>query len=161
MTDDTTPAPRTRCPLWVKVLLTLSLAANLAIVAMVAGFLLRGPGPLRGGGPGLSYALPYIVALEKEDRRSVLRAVRDNPDLPDRRARRAHFDEMLTALQADPMDVDAVRTVLARQANGVAEVQAVAQAAWLERVRAMSPEDRSAYAARVEDVLRRGPRKRD
>ena len=45
--------------------LAASLALNLAVVGLVAGLMLRGPGPLRGGGPGLSYALPYIVALDR------------------------------------------------------------------------------------------------
>ena len=161
MTDETTRTPRTRCPLWVKILLTCSLAANLAIVAMVAGFLIRDPGPLRGGGPGLSYALPYIVSLDRADRRAVLSAVRDNPDLPDRRARRAHFDEMMRALRTDPLDRAAVEAVLARQADAVTRVQDVARAEWLERVAAMPAQERAAYAARVEEVLRRGPRNRD
>ena len=153
---------RKRCPLWVRILLAASLALNLAVVGLVAGLMLRGPGPLRGGGPGLSYALPYIVALDRSDRRAVLGAVRKDPDLPDRAARRAQFADMLTALRAEPWDRDAVRAVLAQQADGVARVQAVAQEAWLDTIAEMSPQQRADYADTVEAVLRKGPRgKRD
>ena len=161
MTDTNISQPRrARCPIWGRVLLALSLAINLAIAGLVAGLVMRGDGPLRGGGPGLSYALPYIVALERSERRAVMGAVRGNPDLPDRSVRRAQFDDMLTALRADPLDRDAVRAVLTRQAGGVAQVQAVAQEAWLDRVAAMTPVERTAYAARVEEILNKGPRGR-
>ena len=161
MTDtNTSPPRRRRSPLWVRILLSLSLAINLAIAGLVAGLVLRGDGPLRGGGAGLSYALPYIVALERDERRAVMGAVRGNPDLPDRRARRAQFDDMLTALRAEPLDREAVRAILSRQAGGVAQVQAVAQEAWLDRVAAMTPVERVAYAARVEEILNKGPRGR-
>ncbi|WP_299691116.1 periplasmic heavy metal sensor [uncultured Tateyamaria sp.] len=155
MTEEIT---RKRCPLWVRILLALSLALNLAIVGLVAGLLTRGPGPLRGGGPGLSYALPYIVALDRTDRRAVMGAVRNDPSLPDRRSRKAQFDDMLAALRAEPMDRAAVRAVLASQADGVARVQAVAQEAWLDTIEAMSPQERRNYADTVEAVLQKGPR---
>jgi len=148
---------RPRTAVWVKVLLAVSLGINLAIAGFVAGIALRGPAPLRGEGPGMSYALPYVVALERETRRAVLGAVRNAEELPSRRARRAKFDEMLTALRAEPFDRGAVLDVLRAQADGVARVQTVAQTAWLEQVEAMSLEERRAYADAVEDVLRRGP----
>ncbi|MEM7630561.1 MAG: periplasmic heavy metal sensor [Pseudomonadota bacterium] len=148
---------RARSPLWVKVLLALSLAINLAIAGLVAGLVLRGDGPLRGTGPGLSYALPYIIALEREDRRAVMGEVRSTPDLPNRRSRRAQFDDMLVALRSEPLDRAAIRAVLARQADGVARVQDVAQEAWLDRIAAMSLAERQAYADAVEDVLKKGP----
>ncbi|WP_415919988.1 periplasmic heavy metal sensor [Tateyamaria sp. SN6-1] len=150
---------RARSPLWVKLLLAVSLGINLCIAGLVAGFLLRGPGVMRGDGPGLSYAMPYIIALERADRRAVLGTVRGNPDLPDRRMRRAQFDDMLAALRSDPLDQDAVRAVLARQARGVSQVQAVAQAAWLDRLAQMSATERAAYADAVEEVLKKGPKR--
>ena len=150
----------TRCPLWVKIVLVSSLALNLAIAGFVFGFVVRGDGHVRGGSAGLSYALPYIAALERDDRRAVSRAVRRSPDRPDRPQRRAQFEEMLNVLRADPLDRDAVLAVLKRQADGVAQVQAVAQAAWLERIEAMTAQERQTYADAVESVLRKGPRGR-
>lgn len=161
MTDPgSSPPVRTRCPVWVRVVLGLSLALNLAIAGLVAGFVLRG-GPVARSGGGLGYAVPYIVALEREDRRAVFGAIRSDRALPDRRARRAQFDDMLTALRADPMDAARVADILDAQARATSQVQAVAQATWLARVQAMDVTQRRAYADAVERVLERGPRGRD
>ncbi|GGX53386.1 hypothetical protein GCM10007385_21800 [Tateyamaria omphalii] len=153
-----------RCPVWVKILLGLSLAINLGIAGLVGGVVLSG-GPLGGKGPGMGYAMPYVLALPKEDRRAVFGAVRDNKDLPGRGARRAAFSEMVALLRADTFDRAAVAAVLEQQARGVEQVQKVAQGEWLNRVAVMSAEERLAYADRVEERAKKGghrkPRKGD
>ncbi|MBY5932029.1 periplasmic heavy metal sensor [Tateyamaria omphalii] len=143
-----------RCPLWVKVLLGASLAGNLAVAGLVGGMALRG-GPLGGKGPGMGYAMPYVLALPHEDRRMVFSTVRGDPDLPDRSARRAAYRDMVALLKADTLDRVAVEAVLERQSQGVSDVQAVAQSAWLDIVTAMPAEERKAYAQRVEEVASR------
>ena len=146
-----------RTPLWIKLLLGVSLAANLAIVGLVAGFALRG-GPLGGKGPGaMGYAMPYVLALPREDRRGVFSALRRDDTLPNRRDRRAQFNAMIDALQTTPLDIPSIEAVLASQADGVTRVQKRAQSEWLSIVSAMSDEERIAYAARIKDVLKRGP----
>ena len=148
-----------RCPLWVKIVLAASLAINLGIAGLVAGFVLRGGLP-PGGGPGaLGYAMPYVVALPREVRRDVFGTVRRDRSLPDRRARRSAYDDIIAALRATPVDRDVVETVLRGQADGAARVQRVAQQAWLDAVMAMSDDERVAYAARIEEVLARGRKK--
>ena len=84
---DTQPDTR-RCPLWVKIALALSLAFNLAIVGLAAGFVLRG-GPMGARGPAMGYATPYVLALPRELRREVFGAVRNDKNLPNRRSRGA------------------------------------------------------------------------
>lgn len=149
-----------RCPLWVKIVLALSLAVNLAIAGLVAGAVLRG-GPMGGNGPAMGYAMPYVIALPREDRRGVFDTVRRDESLPNRRARRADYEAMITALRADPFDAAAIQDILRRQADGVSRVQAVAQAAWLETVAAMSPEERADYTLRIQEVLKRGGKGKD
>ena len=144
-----------RCPLWVKIVLGLSLAANLAIAGVVAGAVLRG-GPMGGKGPAVGYAMPYVIALPREDRRAVFDTIRRDPSLPDRRARRADYEAMIAALRADPFEVAAIQAILSRQADGVGRVQNVAQSAWLDTVTAMSPEARMEYTLRIQEVLKRG-----
>ncbi|WP_299611824.1 periplasmic heavy metal sensor [uncultured Tateyamaria sp.] len=148
-----------RCPLWVKILLGLSLAVNLAIVGLVGGVAWRG-GPLGGKGPGMGYAMPYVLALPHDDRRAVFGAVRDNADLPGRGARRAVYRDMIALLQAGAFDRAAVSAVLERQARDVGQVQMVAQTAWLDRIAAMTEGERSAYAERLTEVVSRGSRGR-
>ena len=144
-----------RCPTWIKIVLGLSLALNLAIVGLVAGVALRS-GPPGGRTPAMGYALPYVIALPREDRRAVFDAVRQDKSLPDRRARRADYAAMMEALQAAPFDRDAVQTILARQGEGGARVQRAAQAQWLDVVETMSQDERVEYVQRIQDVLKRG-----
>ena len=149
-----------RCPLWVKSVLALSLAGNLAVVGLVAGFALRG-NPLETRGPAMGYATPYVVALPREVRREVFGAVRRDASLPDRGARRAQYREMIAALQATPFDITSVQAVLERQGAGATQVQAAGQAAWLDAVARLSDDERIAYTTRIEEALKRreGPRK--
>jgi len=149
-----------RCPLWIKIALALSLAVNLAIAGLAAGFALRG-GPMAGRAPSMGYAMPYVLSLPHDMRREVFGAVRRDEGVPDRRARRAEYREMITALQASPFDAAAVRAVLARQAEGASRVQSVAQNAWLDAVARLSDAERMAYTERMQDALDRGGRPRN
>lgn len=154
-------APKRRCPLWVRIVLALSLALNLAIVGAVVGFVARG-GPAGTKVGGIGYAMPYVLSLPKEARRGVFDAVRSDKSLPDRRARRVAYREVVALLSATPFDRDAVEAVLLQQAEGVADVQRVARAAWLDTVSQMSDAERMAYAEEVKAVIERGkgaPRK--
>ncbi|MEO9574559.1 MAG: periplasmic heavy metal sensor [Tateyamaria sp.] len=146
-----------RCPLWVKIVLALSLALNLCIAGLVAGFVLRG-GPMAGRAPAMGYAMPYVLALPRDLRRDVFGAVRNDDSLPDRRARREEYRDMIKALKVTPFDATAVEAVLLRQGDGVSRVQAAAQAAWLEAVSGLSDEERAAYTDRMQEALNRNGR---
>lgn len=146
-----------RCPLWIKIALGLSLAVNLGVAGLVGGIALRG-GPLGGKGPGMGYAMPYVIALPHEDRKIVFGAVRGDPDLPGRGARRAAYRDMVALLEADTFDRSAIEAVLQRQSRGVAQVQSVAQAAWLDVVEQMPEDARKVYAQRVAELASRGGR---
>lgn len=149
----------TRCPRWVKIVLGLSLALNLAIAGAVAGFAMRAA-PMRDGHTGMGYAAPYVIALPREARRDVFGAIRSNEALPKRSVRRAHYVEMIDALRAEPFVQGRVEAILSRQSTGVAQIQDVSQAAWLSAVTEMDAAERAAYVERVENVLKRGKRRK-
>jgi len=153
MTNPT--AITTRCPRWMKIMLGVSLALNIAIAGAVAGFMMRGA-PLRDGPTGMGYATPYVVALPRAARREVFGVIRSHDALPSRDERRAHYAEMIKALRADPFDSARVQAILTRQGGAVAQIQDVSQAAWLRVVTEMDADERSAYVERIQDVLRRG-----
>ncbi|MGD1885146.1 MAG: periplasmic heavy metal sensor [Paracoccaceae bacterium] len=147
-------------PLWVKIGFGLSLALNLMIVGLVAGFILRG-GPPSGGPVGASYAAPYVKALSREDRRKIFRAVRrDGAERPvsSRRERRARYDEMVVAIRAEPFVPGGVQAILETQRTEGLTVQSRMQAAWLEHLHQMTSADRQAYADRLEETLARNGR---
>ncbi|WP_223420730.1 periplasmic heavy metal sensor [Tateyamaria pelophila] len=155
MTDST--ASETRCPRWLKILLGLSLALNFVIAGVVAGLMLRG-GPPREGPSGMGYAAPYVIALPRDVRRDVFGAIRADESLPKRSARRARYADMIEALRAEPFDRDRVQAILRRQGSEVGRIQDASQAAWLSAVTEMDAAERSAYVARIEEVLERGRR---
>ncbi|MEP2642725.1 periplasmic heavy metal sensor [Roseobacter sp.] len=161
-----TDKPRPVASRRIKIILGVSLALNLAVGGLVAGAALRhgerGPGGPRGAGFG-AYGLPYMIALPPEDRRAVSDAVRQGRDagVPDRAARRALYLDVVSALRATPFDATALAAALGKQTATTLEVQKSAQEAWLGVVTDMSPDARAAYAQAVEEVLRRGPKRRD
>ena len=145
------PPPASR---GLRLALILSLALNLLIVGALIGLAVIGRGP--GGPRGFELGLgPLVQAMEPEDRRALAQSLRDRPGLRELRprSRSALMEELAGALLAEPFDRDRVETVLAAQAERTGEGIALARAAYLDRLEAMSAAERQAYAER----LRRGP----
>ncbi|MFK7764827.1 MAG: periplasmic heavy metal sensor [Roseobacter sp.] len=148
---------------WIKILLGLSLALNIAFLSFVGGAFLRsGGGPGRAPAPSLgAFGAPYMMALPREDRRDVLRDLRSSPEgLPNRKERREIFQEVLLSLRATPFDVEALRQVVTEQAGVSVRVQRRAQDVWIDKVAEMSETERRDYASTLEDLLKRGPKRR-
>lgn len=146
--------PKRIVPIWVKILLALSLAANFAVAGFVGGSLMRVQREAREEGPGAGFA--FIKALDREDRRVTLRAMRD----VSRAARRESRQEMaivLDILRADTLDEAKLRKVLEDQVTRVGTVQMSMSARVFDLVVAMTPDARKAYADRVEHILKKGP----
>ena len=160
MAEVSEKAPRRR---WGRVVLFVSLALNLLVVGVVAGALLGGPRDrdrdpaLRDLGFG-----PFVSALSRSDRaalRDGLRreagALREN-----RAAMRAQFEDLLGLLRAEPYDHAAVRAHVEGQHARVSERMTLGRQLLLERIEAMEPAQRAAYADALDEALRRGPRSR-
>lgn len=145
----------------IKMVLIASLALNLLILGAVAGVMMRKDKPLaRDGSPAgmSSFGMPYLRALSKEDRRQISEDLRAKGF--DRRAarsdRRAHYEQVLTALRAKPFAAEALENALAQQRAAATSTLETSQAAWMAHVTKMSQEDRAAYADRLQQVLERG-----
>ena len=154
--------PSRRTPLWIKIVLGVSLALNFSIIGLIVGASMRFGGP-NPGPATISYAIPYVAALPREERRKVFRTVREQSSvkaLPGRAERRDLYRQVLEALRADPFDAAAVEAVLAKQTSSMLSVQQAAQQAWLQRIGSFSTDDRVRYADRLEEILKKGPRRR-
>ena len=161
MTDRKTQDPHPRTALWVKVLLGISLALNLAVAGMLVGAFIRHDGMPhhRGGTPALrAFGAPYMIALPRAERRAVVAGIRDHSGggIPDRAGRRALYDDVLSALRQTPFDATALQMAVARQAGTTIALQQAAQQAWVQVVSGMTDAERTAYAAQVDDILRHG-----
>ena len=74
---------------------------------------------------------------------------------------RDRFEQTLTALRADPYDSETLSRLLGAQRETLFERQRLGEAMLLEQIGAMTAEERTAYADRLDKSLRRGPRGRD
>lgn len=150
------PKPR-RVAVWVKGVLAVSLAVNLLIVGLVAGFFLS-TGP---GGDDRSRALttlglgPFAVALTREDREALLARIDREAQRGARREIGGAMRDLGAILRSEPFDRDAASAVL-RQTRGAAErLQAQGHDALLDQLQAMTPEARRALSERLQRTLRR------
>lgn len=153
MTERTNALP-TRCPRWVRILLALSLAANLAIAGMAVGAALRFGGPDGAHHTSRTLSGAMIRALPDEDRRALREQVRGDDE--DRGARRqADGLAVVGLLRAQPFDTDALRLVLDEQAARHLAFRAAVATAWLDHVAAMSDAERAGYADHLERLMER------
>jgi len=137
-----------------RILLAVSLAANLLIVGIVAGFLWRG-GPHRHGAE--DRLMPMIMALPAEERR----ALRDSfeHELADGRlvesGRKAgRLPELLAILRRSPFDREALRVHLARRISRHESHLRIGRDILIDRISGMSDAERLAYADRLERRVR-------
>ncbi|ARC89116.1 periplasmic heavy metal sensor [Rhodovulum sp. MB263] len=164
MSDPEATAPPRRGRNRLSLALGLSLAVNVLLLGLIGGaFLSHRPGG------GLSDAVtmralgPYGRALSDSDRAEIRKALRaEAPRVrEERREVRQGFRDMLTALRGDTFDAERIAMVLDRQGARVQTHAGMVRQLMLDRLSAMSPEERSAFADRLERVLRHGPPGRD
>ena len=129
-----------------RLVLLVSLAANLLVAGLVVGAAVDrgGPGGARGRAPGP--LAPLVMALPQEDRRAVVDAFREGRKDGGHEVRRQRLDALLDALRADPFDPAAVREELAWQRRGTEDRLARAEALLVRRLGEMAAADRRAYA---------------
>ena len=159
------PVSPTATGRWVKIALVVSLALNLLVVGLIAGAMIRHDREERGERdrarvetPRDFVRSPFLGALEPDERRAVGRelmaaegSIREN-----RAELRARFERLLEAIRAEPFDRAAVEAVLDEQRAVGARRLEIAEEAVLDRLSAMPPAARAAYADRLDRSLRRG-----
>jgi uncharacterized membrane protein len=139
---------------WVRALLVASLALNLAVAGLAAGWALRNGGDHAGHHPSrLDMAGgPLTRALSDADRRAIGRAMRDawrsrtnnGPNIGE------SFDALVIDLRAVPFNADRVAAQMRTQRDGFAARFEMGQEVLLTHLAAMSDADRAAYADRLE-----------
>ena len=153
---DTDPSTRTppRSGRGLRIAFAVSLALNLAVAGLVAGAFLRDGPPHGGRDFGMG---PLSEALSRDDRRAMRAAFLDRyPGLrADRGAMREDVQVLLGTLRADPFDPMALDDALAAIARRNGELLATGQELLAARIKAMDPDDRAAFADRLEKKLPR------
>ncbi|SIN82082.1 periplasmic heavy metal sensor [Vannielia litorea] len=170
MTDLQPPSPPTRPRRWTRVVLVLSLAANLAVAGLVLGAWIthddkRGPDGPRGDRDSFVRELgfgPYARAIPREGRdgfRSAIEARRDEMR-GNREALRGSFEATLATLRTDPFDRAAISAQMQAQREAISDSQRIGHEILLDRLGAMTTEERKAFADRLERGLGREPGKK-
>jgi hypothetical protein len=140
--------------LGIRIALAVSLAANLAVAGVIGGTLLGEQG--RSSGPrvrDIGFG-PFTAALSPEDRATLGRAFRDQTT--GMRSMRAEVAQLVAALRSDPFDEASLRAAIAAQdARGRARLE-LGQRLLADRLIAMTPPERSAFADRLEHITERG-----
>lgn len=153
-----------RTPMWLRLLLIGSLALNLLVVGVIAGALLSPDGP-RAQRAQLAErvtAMPFLRALESDDRRELFRGLRNQPAVQ-RAAEpmRVSPEVILTVVRAEPFDAEALAQIMEQQRRAGLDRQARGERALIVKLSEMSPSERAKYADRLEEAFeRRGPKKR-
>lgn len=145
--QETRPATAT----WVKIVLAMSLALNLAVAGVVVGAVAKDGRKMDGGqGKDLPFGA-FGEALSREDRRA-LRAdfLKKAPELRDaREAAKAEIVAVVQALRAEPFEPESLRLALGavevRNAGRLSLGRTLIEA----HILAMSAEDRLAFAQRL------------
>lgn len=153
MTATDTATPPTRAPRWMKIVLALSLALNLAVAGLALGAFLK-DGPRRGMPRDLSFG-PFTEAFSADDRRALREAFRERvPSFREERAAaRADFAALVAALRADPVDPAALTAALEAIETRTTARMALGRSLIEARLLAMTPAERRAYADRLDRGL--------
>lgn len=137
-----------------RVVLVVSLALNLAVAGVAAGWWLRHGGAHHGHHPArLDMAGgPLSRALSEGDRREIARGMREamRAQGGSRGTLRESMAAMVADLRAEPFDADKVAARLAEQRAVFAARFEMGQASLVAHLAEMSAAERAAYADRLE-----------
>lgn len=152
--------PRASMPIWLRVVLFGSLAANLLVIGMVVGAIVT-----HGGRPEARHfeaardigPAPFIQAFDPETRRALALEIRRDAGRlrQNREELRQRFEALLAALRAEDFDRATVDGIIAEQRGLSVARQEIGQAILVDALQAMPREARAAYADRLDRSLRR------
>lgn len=139
---------------WLRGVLFVSLALNLAVVGLVGGMLLNGPPVSRADRS--DPALPYTRAFDEDQRRELRRALRGSIRGDGRSMRAAYladYQQALMLLRGEPFDPAALKAVLDAQGSRAVDVRMRGQDVLMTYLSDMPETERRAYADRLEQEL--------
>lgn len=145
----------------VRIALFVSLAFNLLILGLVGGAVFdnRGNiGPRADLGPAMEAGMvPFGQAMTKPQRREFVGELeKRNGDLRANRGRvREQMATLIGAISAVPFDPDALEQAFFLAQQTLGERQRISAEVLVERIAAMSDDERAAFVERLEKSLRR------
>ncbi|PZR00234.1 MAG: hypothetical protein DI533_06495 [Cereibacter sphaeroides] len=160
---DPVATPRRLSPKAMKIVLILSLGLNLVTLGVVGGAMVHGMSERdKPKFRDLAFG-PFTEALSPEDRQALRRAFRQDGGNPRdiRQEMQQGFADLLTALRAEPFDAGALRAVFAAMQARMQARMDFGQRLLADRIVAMTPEARTQFAERLEELMKRSPKRGD
>ena len=147
-------AGRAGCPGWVRLLLVVSLAANLAVAGVVIGHNFRADH--RPDRRGADRVTEWIIDLVPAERQEFAR--RHLSDLPNRleseRAdRMTHLPEIVAAIEREPFDPEALDAALSSMSDRRESDRMALRQSLISLLAALTPEERASFAENFRERL--------
>lgn len=151
-------------PRWIRLVLIASIALNLLVLGIVGGAILSPDGPRaqRAEANERIASVPFLRALDSKERRDLIRSIRNQPApmrATDGGPRQA-TEAILVLIRSDPFDATALSEALESQRRMGQERQLRGERALIQTLSEMSPEERGAYADRLEEAIAKRPSKK-
>ena len=136
-------------------ILVVSLALNLLFVGLIGGAYLRG-----GGAPSRGFDLqlgPLSEALSREDRRKIGDQIRRDIGRSglSRRERRESFEALVSAVEAQPFDPEALTRLIEEQQSRSNTVRRTALGSFVGHLTEMTAEERQDFAQKLREGVKR------
>lgn len=166
MTENTTEIPTEtetrRMGRGLRLLLVVSLGLNLLVLGVVGGAVFgEWREPHRPIVRDLGFG-PYAEALTHADRVALIRAFAKETGgfRAERQAARQTFGDLLGVLRTDPFDAGRMKVLMTQQEQRMSQRLALGQKLLIGRIEAMTPDERHAFADRLQEALAHRPRDR-
>lgn len=155
MGDMTETRTSNKSPLWMRITLLGSLAANLLVAGLIVGVFAFGGSQKHNDRGSRETGSVFTRALEPEDRRALrrdfisgLKGQRDHRQRPE-----AGLQNVVDVLRSTPFDAEAFTNAMSEQSDRRKKRDEIGRTALAARIAAMSDAERAAYADRVEQGI--------
>lgn len=138
-----------------RIVMGLSLAINLLFIGLIGGAFLRGQDSQpRGFDLQLG---PLTDALSREDRRKIGQQIRRDVmrSGQSRRDRRVAFEELVSAVEAEPFDPQRLIAVIEEQQDASHDLRQTALTSFVTHLSQMTAQERKDFAQRLREGVQR------
>ncbi|MEL7468089.1 MAG: periplasmic heavy metal sensor [Pseudomonadota bacterium] len=141
-------------PPWVKIVLILSLAANLVIAGLYAGHVMNRDEPKRGADNQIRWIIKLVPEARRDFTKEHFRKIRD--DVRAARLKRVdHMAAIVDAIRVQPYTTDALEAALQARRDGSQSRQVIVQSHLVTLLNEFTDAERTEFADNLEMYLQK------